>query len=265
MQYVARAFPFAQFYIVSVVNVYERGVQLTNLLYREMRESAEEAVEHASNLLLAEGIEPEKAEIVEGLPSKSIVSYAKRNHIDVICMRVYSRRATVSPHRMGSTVKAVLERSHIPVLTLAEEARRFRIERILFPTCGERRGKSARNFALLLAAKTRASVEALYVKERGGPCGKPMLDDVKWKAGLMGIEISERLEEGEPLEVILRRAGENDIIVMGMGRRLSPWHRMGHVTQGVIVHSPIPVVSVPPYLERKRWSRRFGAMRSGTS
>ena len=37
ISYVARAFPFAEFHVVSIVNTYERGVQMTTLLYDEMK------------------------------------------------------------------------------------------------------------------------------------------------------------------------------------------------------------------------------------
>ena len=47
ISYVVRAFPFAEFHVLSIVNTYERGVQLTNLLYMEMRKSAERAVYEA--------------------------------------------------------------------------------------------------------------------------------------------------------------------------------------------------------------------------
>ena len=96
VRYVARAFPLSNFYVVSVVNTYERGVQLTNLLYQEMKASAEKAIERAKSLLEKEGIKEVQCRILEGLPSRIINKYAKRRDIDLIAMRVYSRKSTAS-------------------------------------------------------------------------------------------------------------------------------------------------------------------------
>ncbi len=103
--YVARAFPFAEFHVISVVNTYERGVQLTNLLYDEMKKAAENAVLEAEQKLGALGITDVKIAVLEGLPSREILRYAIAHDIDMIAMRVYSKKHTASAHRLGSTVK----------------------------------------------------------------------------------------------------------------------------------------------------------------
>ena len=77
IRYIAKVFPSSDFYVVSVVNTYERGVQLTNLLYSEMRVNAEKAIERAKNVLEEEGIKNVQCKILEGLPSRIINKYAK--------------------------------------------------------------------------------------------------------------------------------------------------------------------------------------------
>jgi len=81
IRYVARAFPSAEFYLMSVINTCERGVQLTTLLYKEMKESAEKAIERGKKLLEEEGAKNVKTRILEGLPSKKIVDYAWRRDV----------------------------------------------------------------------------------------------------------------------------------------------------------------------------------------
>ncbi|HDD57375.1 MAG TPA: universal stress protein, partial [Thermoplasmatales archaeon] len=84
IRYVARAFPFADFHVISVINTYERGVQLTTLLYKEMKESAEKAMSRGKRLLESEGIHDVKTRILEGLPSRKIIEYAKSVDADLI-------------------------------------------------------------------------------------------------------------------------------------------------------------------------------------
>ncbi len=72
IRYVARAFPFADFHVISVVNTYERGVQMTDILYREMKDSARKAIQHAEALLEEEGIHLIHTHILEGLPSRRL-------------------------------------------------------------------------------------------------------------------------------------------------------------------------------------------------
>jgi len=56
IEYTAKAFPFADFHVISVVNTYERGVQLTNLLYNEMQDASMNAVRDAEEKLHSWGI-----------------------------------------------------------------------------------------------------------------------------------------------------------------------------------------------------------------
>ncbi len=256
IKYLARAFPFADFYIISIINTFERGVQLTNLLYKEMKESAERAVEHGKALLEEEGIHNAKTRVLEGLPQKMIVDYANRRDADLIALRVYSRKATVSAQRMGSTVRGVLRRSSIPVLTLAEDCERFPIRNILFATCGSRKAETAKNFAILLSSVFKADLEVLHVMdgERDEHADR-ILENVEWKASFMNVNVKKSIEKGDVVEKILEHAKNNDLIIMGTGKKFLLWHFVGHVTRAVCTHSPIPVIVVRSI--KKRWMKRI--------
>ncbi len=257
IRYVARAFPFADFHVISVINIFERGVQLTNLLYREMKEGAEKAVEHGRRILEEEGIHNATTRILEGFPPKKIVDYAKRRDADLIALRVYSRRSTVSPQRMGSTIKGVLRSSNIPVLTLAEECERYPIRNILFATCGTRKAETAKNFAILLSSVLKARLEVLCVIERdtSEEYANRVVRNVEWKASFMNVETKGVVEEGDAVERILEYADGNDLVIIGTGKKILFWHSIGHVTEAVCTHSPIPVLVVRSL--KKRWKKRI--------
>lgn len=255
IKYVARAFPSAEFHVISIVNTCERGVQLTNLLYKEMHNSAEKAIDRAREILEEEGIKKIKSRIIEGLPSREIIKCANRRDIDLIAMRVYSRKATVSAQRMGSTLKNVVKKCRIPVLTLAEESNKIPIKKILFPTDGTKKSERAKNFAILFASYYKADLEVLHVLQKEKKHAEDILKNVEWKASFLGIKVKKTIEEGDIIEKILERAGKNDIVVMGVGRKIMLWHYIGHVTRAIITHSPSPVITV--HFMKRRWEKRL--------
>ncbi|HEC76107.1 MAG TPA: universal stress protein [Thermoplasmatales archaeon] len=257
IRYTARAFPFAEFYVLSVINVCERGVQLTNLLYREMKESAKRAIEEAKNILREEGIEDIHTKMLEGIPSKIINRYAKKKDIDLIAMRVYSRKSTVSAQRMGSTVRNVIRNTRVPVLALAEECERIPIKKILFPTDGKKNSERAKNFSILFASHYKAEIEVLHVIKKGASKrhAEEIIKNVEWKASFWNIKPKKSIEEGEVVEKILEHAKNNDIIIMGIGKRFFIWHYIGHVSQTIVTHSSVPVIFIPS--GKKRWKKRM--------
>jgi len=209
-------------------------------------------------LLEEEGIKSTniKSRILEGLPSKRIIKYANRKDADLIAMRVYSRKATTSAQRIGSTVKNVLKRSHVPVLTLAEECNKFPIKKVLFATDGSGKSKRAKNFAILFSSYYKTELEVLHVIEDNEreSHGKNVLKNVEWKASFMNVKVKKSLEKGDVAEKILQHAMNNDILIMGIGRQFLFMHYLGHVTQAVCTHAPIPVIFVR--CMKKRWEKR---------
>ncbi len=257
IRYVARAFPSAEFHLISVVNTCERGVQLTTLLYKEMRESAEKAIERGREILEGENIKDVRTRILEGLPSKKIVEYAEKRDADLIAMRVYSRKTTVSAQRIGSTVKNVMKKSHVPILTLAQECNKVPIKNVLFATDGTGKSERAKNFAILFSSYYKAKMSVIYVmgENEKESHAKNILENVEWKASFLNVKVNRILERGDVVEKILEHAKNNDIIIMGIGRQFLFWHYLGHVTQAVCTHSPIPVIFVR-YM-KKRWEKRM--------
>ncbi len=255
IKYVARTFPFADFHVVSVVNTYERGVQLTDILYEEMKESARKAIAHAEKLLEEEGIHLVHSSLLEGLPSREIVRYAKSHDIDLIAMRVYCRKSTASAHRLGSTVKNVLRRSTIPVLTLADEVERNEIKRVLLLTDGTLKSHRAENYAILLASSFNASLEIMYIKGKKDRSIEDKMKNVSWKASYWGIPVETFVEDSQNMKKVISHFERSDVAVMGVGKRILFFKTVGHMAQLVATHSPIPVIFVSSM--KRRWSQRM--------
>lgn len=257
IKYLAKAFPFAEFDIISVVNTLERGVQLTTLLYKEMKEGAKKAVEHGKNILESEGITNVKTKVLYGVPSKKISEYAKNRDVDLVAMRVYSRKKTVSVQRLGSTVRDVIKKCSIPVLTLAEECERIPIKKVLFATDGTRTSEGAKNFAILFSSYFKTDLEVLYVRQNKDDKehAERVVKNTEWKASFLDVKVKKSIDEGDVVERILGHADDNDLIIMGTGKTFLFWHYIGHITQAVCSHSPVPVLLVKHI--KKRWKKRI--------
>ena len=177
------------------------------------------------------------------LPSREIARYAKLNDMDIIAMRVYGRKSTASAHRIGSTVHNVLKISPIPVLTLTHRCNRVPIKKLLLLTDGTAKTKRAENFAILLSSSYNLELEIIYFSENRASVGEKILYNVEWKANYWNVKIEKKIVEKEPKK-IFEHLGENDIVVMGTGKKdlLSP--RVGHVSLYMATHSTIPVIFV---------------------
>ena len=257
INYVARAFPFAEFHVISVVNTYEKGVQLTNLLYNEIKEASQKAVCEAEKKLTELGVSDVKTMVIEGLPSKEIVKYAKINDIDLIAMRVYGRKQTASAHRIGSTVRNVLKKSRIPVLTLSYECDRIPIKSVLLLTDGTNKTKRAENFAILFASSYNLELETMYFLFGEGEDTKHVERIVKsigWRAQFWNVPVKKSIIETD-IKNIFKHFNENDIVVMGVGKKTILGCKIGHLSLYVASHSPIPVIFVRKMKER--WFKRI--------
>ncbi len=250
IDYVGRVFPQAEFHIISVVNTYERGITLTDILYREMKQGAQNAIDEAEKRLKNMGISPVKKRIIEGLPSKKIVEYAKLHDMDLIAMRVYGRKSTASAYRMGSTVKNVLRRSYTPVLTLASPCHKTQIKRVLLLTDGTKKSKRAENFAILFASTYSEILKVVYLhtNEKDKHHSEKILHNVSWKAKFWEVDVEKKTVDS--YDSLLGEINESDIVIMGVGKRSILGCKIGHLAQFVATHSPVPIIFVRRMKER---------------
>jgi nucleotide-binding universal stress UspA family protein len=251
IRYVAHIFPAATFHIINVVDVYHRGFQLTNLLDEELTTLAEKTVKRATQILHDLGIKKIETTIVKGVPSKSIIKYAKKHDIHLIAIGVSNKKKAASC-QMGSTCRNIIIRSTIPILTLADVSTKTEIKKILFPTDGTRKTNWAKNYALLLSEHLNAQLEVLCVleDEKDDSHAKKLIDNVEWKASFLHVKVKKTLVKGKVIDEILEHAKKNDIIIMGCGRRVLFWQTIGHVTKTVVATSSIPVIFVSYFKKR---------------
>jgi nucleotide-binding universal stress UspA family protein len=250
IRYAALAFPFGKYHVISVIQPDVRGTHLTKLLKQMLEESANKAINHAEELLLQEGIEIEKKDVLYGKPSKEIIKYGKSEGIELIVMRSYCKSGVLS-YRLGSTIENVLKHTHCPVLILTTSASQREPKRILLPIGGAHlEQKALENVAMNTAKSFNAELTALYVIEKGrGEKGKAhaekLLENAAWKAKHFDVKLKKAIEAGDPGEVILRYAVSYDLIIMGAGRKgIIRRVVLGHVAREICAPSPVPIILV---------------------
>jgi nucleotide-binding universal stress UspA family protein len=248
IRYSALAFPFAKYHVISVVQPNVKGTHLTKLLKQMLEESATKAIHHAEELLLKEGIEIEKKEVLFGLPPKEILKYSKSNHMDLIVMRSYCKSGVLS-YKLGTTIENVLKHTHVPVMIITTLAIPREPKKILLPIGGEHvEHKALENIALNTAKSFNGELTALYVVEGGKKDranGEKILTNVEWKAKHFGVKLTRAINSGEPGEVILKYAESHDLIIMGAGKKgIFRSVVMGHVAREICAPSPIPIILV---------------------
>ena len=89
-------------------------------------------------------------------------------------------------------------------------------KKILLPTDGSKLSDKSEEHALLIAKATGAEIIALSVVENTFFRGLPAVNELKEKAGY-DINISLRVAEGHPADVILEIAKEEDVDLIVMG------------------------------------------------
>lgn len=248
IKYAAMAFPFAKYHVVSVIQPNVRGTHLTKLMRQMLKESADSAIHHAEKLLLEEGIKIEKKEILHGMPSKEIVSYAKKVDVDLIVMRSYCKSG-IQSFKLGTTIEEVLKHTYCPVLIISTSAEQREPKRILLPIGGpHQEQKALENIALNTAKSFNADITALFVMEKkikGKGQAEKVLENVVWKGKHFELNVKKVIEQGDAAEIILNFAASHDLIIMGAGRRgIFRNVVMGHVAREMCATSTVPILLV---------------------
>jgi nucleotide-binding universal stress UspA family protein len=255
IRYSAAVFPFGQFYVVSVIDSKQRGVQLTTLLHEMLQKSADKAVTQAEKILKEEGIEPHKVEVLRGIPSKEIIHYTEKHEISLVVMRSYAHHG-VQSMRLGSTIENTLKNTKTPILILGEPVAGNPPQRILIPTDGSHGSQNAENLAIEMALGFGAELVGSFVcNERGKKCsrefGTKVLKNLEWKCKQMGVKFRYIIKDGDPADGIIALSNDVDIIIMGAGRKgFMKRIVMGHVSREIASISSKPVILVRGRVQR---------------
>lgn len=246
--------------VVSVIPPYVGDLELIGI--RNIKEAMRKPCEAA--LSEAEKIAKEERALIktvceEGEAYERIVDLADAENCDIIVM---GRRGLRKIQRalIGSVTSRVIGYSHRDILIVPRNTT-IGWKNILLPTDGSKFSDIATQKAIDLAksyggeikaisavdvteefmAQAPAAVESLIEK------AKEFVQDVKKKASPEGIKVEGIVQEGEAYKIITDLAKEKkaDVIVMGShGRTGVKRLLMGSVTEGVIGHSPCPVLVV---------------------
>jgi len=109
--------------LISVIETYSAAFAESidvSVLRKTQRENVEAYIERIRAQLLAEGIQT-RAEILEGSPAYSIVSYASKNAVNLIVIATHGYTG-MKQLMFGSVALRVLHDAHAPVLLIRPEA-----------------------------------------------------------------------------------------------------------------------------------------------
>ena len=205
----------------------------------------------------------------EGDAAKEIVRYAGEWSADLVILGTHGRSG-FDRFALGSVAEKVLRKASCPVLTLppgssgSQQAVEYR--ELLCPTDFSETSKSALDFAVALAVRSKGAVTALHVVDildgELGMSGPPYIVELRRRQcevereslrqlltvyAASGCPVSELTVLGRPHKEILRLAAERriDLIVMGVrGRGPVDLALFGSTTNQVVRRSTCPVVTV---------------------
>jgi nucleotide-binding universal stress UspA family protein len=192
-------------------------MEVTNLY----RQKGEDVISDAVILFKEEGISADRKLIEHADPAEAIVREAQKENCDLIVMARSAGEEETKPH-LGSIAGKVAIHAQMPVLIAAEGRQ---ISKILVPIDGSKASKKAAEYGGILAKKTQAAMALLYVQESSlfrlrPELTKKMGTDIlsSFAKRVKGVKVDQRLESGDPAEMINRTADREgyDIIVMGV-------------------------------------------------
>jgi nucleotide-binding universal stress UspA family protein len=109
-------------FLVNVVETYSIAFAESidaSALFAAHRDAAQDYLERIMKQLISEGIRT-KMELLEGSPSQAIVSYAKKNSVNLIVIATHGHTG-MARLMFGSVALRVLHDAHTPVLLIRPE------------------------------------------------------------------------------------------------------------------------------------------------
>lgn len=211
------------------------ATEITNSYHQR----GEEILDGAEALFKEENIPVDKKLIEHHDPADTILKEAKKGNYDLIVMGNAGEKEK-EPH-LGSVAAKVSHHAETPVL-IARGNRQ--ISKILVPVDGSEKAEKSLKYASAIAKKTDAQMTLLYVQESGifklrPEVSKKIGTNILSKAAeqAKGVKLDQKLESGDPAQVITETANKEnyDIIVMGArGHSMMEHFRLGSVSNHVI-------------------------------
>lgn len=236
--------------------------------------SAEEEMAAYSEITAPQGRLKARGQVVYGGPAENILSYSQRNHVNLVIMATHAHGGLLR-WWLGSVFEKVVSRSLVPILGIHSKQVReidrtgktfFR--RILTPLDGSDAGEAALHDAEAVALKTGASIVLLHVipaphavESRWlGPefndfvramhdAGQKYLDKTEKRLAAKGIDITVKIDAGDPAETIIDTAKKEKVDLIAMsthGRSGIPRWVLGSVADKILHESKLPMWLVRP-------------------
>lgn len=196
------------------------------------------------------GILP-KVFIANGSVHSEIISYSKKEKIDLIIMGTHG----ISGYKdffMGSNAQRVVTLSDIPILTMQKDSTKSKFKNILIPIDNSLHSREKVNMAMLIADLFDAKIHIIGLP---GSKDKQELDELKIKLESVEKNVQSdklpyktSLVHGESLaQSALKYANENkcDLIVINTGHESKiTGIFLGAFAQQIVNHSKVPVLSI---------------------
>lgn len=236
--------------------------------------SEEELAAFSEVTARASGSLKAKGQLLYGGPAENILSYSQRNHISLVIMATHAHGGLLR-WWLGSVFEKVVSRSLVPILGIhskrvreIENNHKTVFKRILAPLDGSDTGEAALHDAEAIALRTGASLVLLHVvpapshmetrwlgKEFNEfvkamhEAGQKYLEKTQRRLAAKGIEVSVKMDSGDPAARIIANAMEEKVDLISMsthGRSGIPRWVLGSVADKILHESRLPLWLVRP-------------------
>ncbi|KTG13376.1 universal stress protein [Haloferax profundi] len=272
---IVRALDFARIEdaTVHVLHVVDTGPEpptLTSADRTEVRQYSEkrgrDATQRVATQATTHGIETVRT-VVEGIPHRAILDYARENDIDLVVMGTHGETSR-SESRLGSTTQRVVTFSDIPVLAVHLDADTelpregyTMYNHVVVPTDGSDAAMRAAEHGLEIAERYGAHVHVVYVVDtttygfqdaprsivgllkRGG---ERAVDELAEEARDRKLPVTTDVLRGVPENEILAYATgvDADVITMGTrGRSAGTERFLGSTTARIVARAEMAVLT----------------------
>lgn len=214
IQYTGRAFPFADYHLINVINTTDGSIPHTPLMRRHLKGISRDALEKGRVMLEEMGINDIKLAMPGGTPSKEIMRYTTANNIDLIVLATHSKIGSQRVH-IGETARNSLQITHIPALVFSCRCEPVIPKRIINISSFSKYSVEATTLAIELAKHFGAKLTTYHIgKNDPGAAG----DRLTGLARKKGVDFDIIIDKGATDEKILERAKGYDLTIASRGR-----------------------------------------------
>ncbi|MBS3817098.1 MAG: universal stress protein [Candidatus Thermoplasmatota archaeon] len=214
IRFTAKLFPYADYYLINVINTSDGSVPQTDLMQSKMSEISKNALHSSEEILNEMGIDEVEKSNPAGTPSKEIIDYIDEHQIDLLVMATHSKSGSQKVH-IGETALHSLQVTNIPSLVFACKCAPKMPEKIFNPTTFSSYSVQASILAIELAEYFGASLTTYHIGDKDPGAASRRIEK---RAEKEGVEYNLEMHKGASDSQILKRSKEFDLIVGSRGR-----------------------------------------------